>query len=255
MKKKIKLAILGSCISRDVFGICPDPAFEIVTFVARTSFVSLFSPPLPLKLRKSDILAPNRFERNAIHADLYKTGLKTLMETPFDYLILDFLSERLDLVKFGATYFLDTPQLHESAVLERLPDAEFVGRLEKATTALWEQACAKFIAFLKAHRVPASRIILHESYLARDYFKAGKVIPFAEFVEHSYDKMGETLSLYNAHFLHACPGVRAIAVEPHLVLGDGDHKWGQAPFHYVAGYYAQFFEKFRAIIAADRKGA
>ncbi len=255
MKKTIKIAVLGSCITRDVFGFFPDDAFEIVAFVARTSFVSLFSPPLPLKLRKSDIAAPNRFERNAIHADLYKTGLSTIAQASFDYLILDFMSERLDLVKFGATYFLDTPQLRESGVLERLPDAEFIDRLAKPTTALWENACAAFIAFLKARGVLANQVLLHEFYLARHYLKAGKAIAFPEFEAHSYDRLGETLSLYHARFLHAFPGVRAIAVGPHLVLGDADHKWGQAPFHYVAGYYAQFLEKFRAIIAADREQA
>lgn len=253
MTQKLRIAILGSCVTRDAFGFFPQDDVEITVFIARTSFISLYSPPLPIALDKSDIAAETNFERNCIHADLFKTSLPRLQTAEFDYLLLDFMEERHNLLKCGETYILDTLPLRESGVIDRLPPFIEVDRLDGATTKLWNVTAARFIDFLGTLGLSAGRVILHESGFARRYRLGDEDFDFTEFEEHSYDQYGALLNRYHAHFAAALPGLRRIAIEPELFIGNGVHKWGRAPFHYIDAYYARFLEKFRAIVADRAK--
>lgn len=253
MTKKLRIAILGSCVTRDAFGFFPQDDVEITVFIARVSFISLYCPPMPMALEKSDIAAETNFERNCIYADLFKTNLSRLETAEFDYLLLDFMEERHNLIKSGATYILDTLPLRESGLIERLPPFVEVDRLKRTTTKLWDEAAARFIGFLHAQGIKAERVILHESGFARRYRTDGEESDFTEFEAHSYDKYGALLDRYHAHFAAALPGLRRIAIEPELRVGNGTHKWGRAPFHYIDAYYARFLEKFRAIVADRAK--
>jgi hypothetical protein len=253
MTKKLRIAILGSCVTRDAFGFFPQDDVEITVFIARTSFISLYSPPLPILLEKADIAAETNFERNCIHAELHKTNLSRLEAAEFDYLLLDLMEERHNLIKCGETYILDTLPLRESGVIPRLPPFVEVDRLAAKTTKLWDERTALFIGFLHDQGIRADRVILHESGFARRYRDDGQEYDFTEFKAHSYDKYGALLQRYHAHFAEALPGLRRIAIEPALLVGNGAHKWGRAPFHYIDDYYARFLEKFRAIVADRAK--
>jgi hypothetical protein len=252
MTKKLRIAILGSCVTRDAFGFFPQDDVEITVFIARTSFISLYSPPMQIALEKADIAAETNFERNCIHADLFKTSLPRL-EGDFDYLLLDFMEERHNLIKCGETYILDTLPLRDSRVIQRLPPFVEVDRLAAKTTKLWDENAARFIGFLHDQRIGAERVILHESGFAQRYRDKGQECDFAEFKAHSYDKYGALLQRYHAHFAEALPGLHRIAIESELLVGNGAHKWGRAPFHYIDDYYARFLEKFRAIVADRAK--
>jgi hypothetical protein len=253
MNRKLRIAILGSCVTRDAFGFFPQDDVEITVFVARTSFISLYSPPLPITLEKADITAETNFERNCIHADLFKTNLPRLQAASFDYLLLDLMEERHNLIKCGDTYILDTLPLRESGVIERLPPFVLIDRLKSATTKLWDESAARFVGFLHAQGISAERVILHESGFARRYRIGEEDTDFTEFEAHSYDKYGALLHRYHMHFAAALPGLHRIAIEPELLVGNGAHKWGRAPFHYIDAYYARFLEKFRAIVTDRAK--
>lgn len=253
MTKRLRLAILGSCVSRDAFGFFPQEDIEIVLFVARTSFISLFSPPLTIDLKPADIIAETNFERNCIYAELFKTSLPRLRQTQYDYLLLDFMEERHDLLKCDATYILDTLPLRDSKLIARLPPFIEVDRLEEATSALWDEGCRRFIDVLGAQGIAAQRVVLHESGFASRFRTGTQECDFTEFKAHDYDKYGVLLADYHARFKAALPGCHAIAVEPELLVGNGAHKWGRAPFHYIDEYYARFLEKFRAIVADRAK--
>lgn len=252
MQRKLRIAILGSCVTRDAFGFFPQDDVEIEIFVARTSFISLFSPPLPIKIEKSEIAAETNFERNAIHADLYKTSLPRLAEAKFDYLLLDFMEERHNLIRCGETYILDTLPLLDSGVIEKLPPFDSIDRLAPGTTQLWDRDCVRFLAFLKDQGLRPERIVLHKSGFASRYQLGAKEFDFTEFKAHSYDLYGARLADYHATFRRLQPAARTIAIESDLLIGNGAHKWGRAPFHYIDAYYARFLEKFRAIIKADK---
>src|SRR5215475_13520812 len=107
----MRVAILGSCITRDAFSFFPSPSFEVVAYQARSSFISMVSPRITLD--HSKVRAPTPFEKNCIVADFEKTSLD-IIKCDFDYIIMDFVDERFDLIQIGSSYVLGTMPMMNS---------------------------------------------------------------------------------------------------------------------------------------------
>ena len=107
---KIKVGILGSCVSRDVFNSQFIPNykdfFEVTISAPRISMISLMQDPLDVDKNSLKIL-PNTRENvarsNFILYDLNRNLLVDLIEKEIDYLVIDNYFE----VTMGVMYFQD----------------------------------------------------------------------------------------------------------------------------------------------------
>ncbi|WP_430910840.1 DUF6270 domain-containing protein [Methylobacterium sp. sgz302541] len=243
---RIKIAILGSCVTRDAFLLPRGKAYRIPAYVARTSFVSLTSPPVPLA--EGTIQAPHRFDVNCIRHDFEKTAIDTILSSAPDYLILDFIDERFDLMKIQDSMITDSRYQKDFGVLNNnhFVVEGVVPRSDPATTELWKQSCTAIIETLLS-RLKPEQIILHRCRLALEYQSAGERKTFSGYHAKLTETFNPIFQEYEAFFLSQLPGCRTIRVTDDLVVGDDDHRWKLQPFHYVPAYYEAFLDRLVAI--------
>lgn len=94
MKKKI--AVFGSCISRDNFNTQFNPNykmfFDLVVGQHQTSFISITSKPIPFQ-EDDSIKELNDFNKYVFRSECTKEFLNKLVENKPDYLLIDCFSD------------------------------------------------------------------------------------------------------------------------------------------------------------------
>lgn len=252
-----RVAIVGSCITRDVWPIVGEAPPQGLLYISRTSFPSLFSTPLvgvELTDEAPPELAP--FPHRAMVADLDKTALSALLAHQPTHIIFDFIDERLDLLATGETIVTHSWELDVSGYLAQPPFAAArpISRTSAASDLLWSQAAGEMAAFIRATPLREARIIVHEARWADHYLDAdGELRPFAEEVEIFTGKPARiadynaVLDRYQRVFRELFPQAEWVAAPNDLHMGDASHRWGLSPFHYVEGYYREVWRQLQAL--------
>lgn len=93
----MKVFILGSCVTRDVFNYDHNSLFEVENYIARSSIGSIFSHA-PFEDTYSHLLA-SPFQRRMVNADIEKTARHLIAHATPDLFILDLIDERFNLIQ------------------------------------------------------------------------------------------------------------------------------------------------------------
>lgn len=255
-----RLAILGSCVTRDLFGMSPDPIIREtpLLFIARSSLAGLFTSapetmPEPRPCNELD-----RFEGRALKADLAKINVGRLIEYQPTHIVVDFIDDRYDLITFGETVSLFTAAMRAGGIHEAFPEHRIVCRMSAEADALWTRGLNKFAAFCR-NKLPDTKIILHRATWATSYIdEAGTAHPFADNWS-IWDKRETSIAAQNAMirryqwaFVHAFPQALTLDPAPYMKRASARHRWGLAPFHYLPAYYECVREQLLAHIGAGR---
>jgi|ERR1022692_1995355 hypothetical protein len=241
-----RFAILGSCVSSDIFRLNPGLG-HLVSYHARSSLLSLMSSPLELGDDGRDW--PSNFARLTIKADFEKTFFADLEALDCDTLIVDFVDERWDLLRVGNSVVTCSGDLMRSRV-DRLSCHQFLrfARMDPRTHVLWRDACARFAETLR-ERLPGLRVVLHKVLGAdryRDGRKVCELVPFADGIQ--LGGLNAMLEDYNACFRSHMDSVLELEL-PRTYVADKSHLWGLGPFHYEERYYvdaANVLESYRS---------
>jgi hypothetical protein len=250
-----RVAIIGSCITRDLWPILGVEADEVL-YVSRTSLASLFSRPWSgVEVLADPPAGLNRGPHNAVVADLKKTALSALIAHRPEHIIFDFIDERFDLLALEGQVVTHSWELGVSGYLEQasLTEAHRVERLSNACDMIWTQGLAEMADLLQLTPLRDAQVILHEAQWAADYVDAdGKVVPF----DDSWEQMpgtkvsraahNELLARYQQRFAQALPKAQRVAASG-LRRGDVNHRWGLSPFHYVDAYYGQIWTQLQGL--------
>jgi len=234
----MNLLIFGSCVTRDVFAFFPDN-ISIIDYFARSSLISLESKPLGIV--ESGIYLESNFQRKMVLRDCNKTFYNVSKQLIFDYLIIDFIDERFNLLKHEDTYVTRSSEFVNSK-LEMKFNFELVKRND---TMLWEKSCCQFIEKVKEF-VPEDKIILHEAYWSPVYINNGEIIEFDKPMLKQIVHNNALLRHYYEFFLSQLPKCTKVCSK--LNIADSAHKWGLSPFHYHYPYYEDIYQqiiKFR----------
>ncbi|WP_337186756.1 DUF6270 domain-containing protein [Phenylobacterium sp.] len=239
-----RIAILGSCITRDLWPVRGGGS-ERLLYISRTSFPSLFSPPVagfePAEETPGDLTA---HEHRALIADLRKTALASLVAFRPTHLIFDFIDERFDLLSAGRALASRSSELLRSgyAAQPAFEGARVIPRLSAVADRLWAEGLAQFAALVRSTPLVHARPILHRArWASRLRRPDGTDEPIRDvqiISGHPADisPYNDLLERQDAAFLAAMSGVEVVeAMEP--PLADPDHRWGLSPFHYTADYY------------------
>lgn len=252
-----RIAIIGSCITRDVWPIVGEAPPEDLLYISRTSLASLFATPLAGVEVAEDLppeLAP--FPHRAMVADLRKTALSSLLAHQPTHIIFDFIDERLDLLAVGGTLVTHSWELDVSGYLNQpaFEHARAINRTAMPSDLLWRQGAAEMVAFIRSSPLRQARLIVHESRWADRYLDAaGTPRAFDAEVEIFSGKPARIadynamLDRYHAAFRELAPDAQHVAAAPELRLGDAGHRWGLSPFHYVQDYYREVWRGFQAL--------
>lgn len=245
-----RVAIVGSCITRDVWRfrgqMVARPQPDIL-YVSRTSLPSLFATPLagfrpaaepPRDLRPQ----PHR----ALVADIQKTALAHLATFHPTHVIFDFIDERFDLLSAGGTVVTRSWELEASGYLDQptFRGAQPIPRLSAACEQLWMDAATRLADLARTPPLAQARLILHSARWAERRRAAdGAEAPIGPIEIRAGETADSTahnalLARYEAAFEAIMPPMARIEAPAHR-LADEAHEWGLSAFHYVPAYYAE----------------
>jgi hypothetical protein len=248
-----KVAIIGSCITRDLWPIRGEIAQLL--YVSRTSLPSLFSEPVRGVRPAAAPPAPlGRHQHRAMIADLEKTALAELVAFRPTHLIFDFIDERFDLLSLGGPIATHSWELEASGYRSQkaLAGARSIPRLTDACQRLWSQGAAEMAAFVRATPLKDAKLILHSARWAERYRDARgrlKAMPTTEILPGKAEQIAEhnrLLAAYEAEFTALMPPMAHVEA-PDERLGDAGHQWGLSPFHYVPAYYEEIWRQLQAL--------
>jgi hypothetical protein len=235
--------ILGSCVTRDAFAFVQHN-YELNSYYPRSSLISIYSPPIYIK--KEGINLKSEYQQRLVYFDMTKKFFHHIKQTVADVLIIDFMDERLGVLKTNNTHITHSDELKLSK-LKHLLDYE-VMEFNEEYLDLWELSALKFIHDVKKR--PFRKIILHKSlYMSNYKTKDGEILPFTdpERVERIHSR--NVLLNHMYQFIERnMPNLKVI--EPSGFSADESHKWGLTPFHYELPYYEYFMEQLKIEIKA-----
>lgn len=235
MPQPARIAILGSCVTRDAFEFA-DPSWALSSYMARSALASFCGRATRVELPPYTNIA-SAFQRRMVVGDVEKRGRRWLARKHFDWLIYDPIDERLPLADFDdggvATVSQEFTRLglpRDSYRQTQFPSQEHFDRW----TAGWET----FMRLLDRYEV-RDRLIVHRAEWVQRVQGSDELTmepePIAranDWLDRAYARMAEDI-----------PPERFISVSEAHQVADPAHRWGVSPFHYVEGYYLEFMEK------------
>jgi hypothetical protein len=237
----IKVLIIGSCVSRDIFNYDKEQSFELAAYYARSSFASAFSATPALDRYSANL--SSRFQATIVKADLQKSAQVLLPSTQFDVLLIDLIDERFNLFADAqGTVFTVSNELCQAGFDPEKVPGTLIKSASEEHFALWAAGWQAFVDLLNAHGA-LSKVIVNrttwstQTKSGKDFgggFSLGRIDAANAYLQRLYERM--SLDLDATQFIE--PPVD-------LVFGDEDHQWGLSPFHYVDEYYTFFLERLK----------
>ncbi|HEX3699526.1 MAG TPA: DUF6270 domain-containing protein [Phenylobacterium sp.] len=254
-----RVAIIGSCITRDLWPIRGDTAQLL--YMSRTSLPSLFANPVKgFRPAAEPPARLGRYQHRALVADLEKTALAALVAFRPTHLIFDFIDERFDLLAVDGALATHSWELESSGYLKARPfrRARPIPRLSDACERLWRDGAAQMAALVRATPLRQARLVLHSARWADRFGQDGRPLPGPEILPRrpaSLEAHNRLLAHYEEAFTALMPPMARIEAPDHR-LADEHHRWGPSPFHYVPGYYAQILGQLESLgVAGDLSGS
>lgn len=247
MPSSARIAILGSCVTRDAFEFA-DASWVLSSYMARSALASFCGRATRAELPPYTNIA-SAFQRRMVQADVEKRGRRWLAKQHFDWLIYDPIDERLPLADLEDGGVLTVSQEFTRLGLSparyrqtSFPSEEHFER--------WVAGWETFIRLLDNHGT-RDRLIVHRAeWVLRvegsdQLTNEPEVIGRANaWLERAYARMAEDV-----------PAERFIAVSEEQQVADPAHRWGVSPFHYVESYYLEFLEELARVTSTPSRDA
>jgi hypothetical protein len=245
MHPRMRVGIFGSCVTRDLF---EDPTLRpvLTRYASRSSVISAVGAPVALDLER--VRLPSAFQRRCVLEDFDKRFLSELERERLDWLVVDLIDERFDVLRTPSSY-VTCSSAYSAAGLQVEDDFERVRRLTGEADALFEDAVASFAERVTAVLAP-ERVIVHRARWLTRYRDGSALRDFAadrvDFAEH------HNVALHRAYdALERRLGGRV----PTIALDDGyvadvAHRWALEPYHYEPAYNAAAVRRLRGLISA-----
>lgn len=254
--KQIKVAVYGSCATRDNFNTLFNPDYKnfytcVLTY-SQTSLISAMSKPLAYGEEMLEGATNNRYEIDQVRMDWEKKLFSDLKKAQPDYIIMDFFAD----AHFGCIQLQDGQyitnnrwQLWDTKLYK---DLKANNRLKKLTLndhfdaymQKWKKAADQFMAFMK-EELPNTRVIIHKARNSNDYLDKGNLYfnqthqakkQHKWFDPEKNNRQWEQMDDY----LIENYDVDVIDLKNKRYPAFRQHKWGFFYLHYVYQYYRDF---------------
>jgi hypothetical protein len=242
-RKKNDVDIHGSCVSRDILNYDYNNELTLGKYLARSSFVSAVAEPFPEEI---DLNIASPWQKRTVEIDLKKELFKQLSDDNANYLLIDFIDERLALMKYENSIITISDELKNSN-FQDLFQGETINKfnLEKS---IWKRSMKEYLEkLLKIYK--EEKIIIHETYFVDSYItKNGEIKSFHE-NQIAYNKqINALLEEYYNHIENKLPNANIINIIENYNLAYEDHIWGNQPVHYVDSYNKHAFRILKGLI-------
>lgn len=258
----IKVAVLGSCATRDNFNSKFNPNYkefyECILTQNQTSLISLMSSPL--NYTENDIGDLTEYDRWNVEMDFSKSFLTDLIKLEPSYLIIDFFAD----IHFGVISLATnqcitdnrwklwkTPyykSLIEKGAIERLAIKDHT----EEYFLKWKQSVDKLFAFLK-EKLPNCHVIIHKARNVNIFNDDGTLIDLAT-SGHVKKENVQLLNRYwdelDQYVIDHYP-VSVIEINDKEYHTYKEHPWGPFYVHYTEDYYHNFLLKLHRIVCVN----
>lgn len=241
MSDRPTVAIFGSCVSRDLF---EDQRLRpsLGHYGARSSVISAVATPVPIAPER--VVISSEWQRRCVLADFAKTFFASLEETRPDWLVIDLIDERFDVLCTSGS-FVTRSSAFQAAGLDDATDLGLqpIRRMSPDGRRLFAGAAPDFAA-RALELVPRERVVLHRALWCTRFARDGAVLDFPEERRQLSELQNAMLADGYDTLEEAFGGVGAtIAVDPARHLADAHHRWELEPYHYEPAYNAHAAEQ------------
>jgi len=223
------IAIFGSCASADA--IFNRDTVTCGSYIARSSLASQIGSINVDQDILGQILSP--FQRGSVKADMEKSLWDLIGGGEFDFLLIDFIDDRFDMLEApsGGIHTLSSEYMSAMSKLGRKVNPDNITlKYSDRKWELWQRGWERLTETLsdngKLDRLIVNRVL----YAQQD--ETGQLMEGQPFeVENEW-----LLRIYH-YIKNTCPHVQFLHYDPALLIADTNHKWGLSPFHYSSDLY------------------
>ncbi|KRC54014.1 hypothetical protein ASE19_08035 [Nocardioides sp. Root79] len=233
----MKVGILGSCVSRDAFGLHEDALGKPAAYFARSALASVMSPTPFTGVDLSAISSP--FQRSVVAMDLEKAFVPWLETADVDLLVVDCIEERFALVVApdGGTATRSSEFVSAGADISH---CELVRPNTPDALARWTAAWARFVAAVDAAGI-RERVRINRVRWATEFDGPGAEFP-AFYNPQRIRRSNEFLESVHARMEQDLEPEQFWRYDDAELLAASQHQWGPAPFHYTPAFYRRFVQ-------------
>lgn len=235
MKKKV--AIIGSCVTRDLFSFDINEMNndDVSLYLTRSTVASMVGESLQEFIHPS-LDEITKFDDKKFIIDLNKSHFKLLQNTDWDVLIVDLIDERHSTYYFG-NRILTCTKSSKKYINEfiKISGGKIFEPLSRDMIALTNEALEKFKLFLK--KISKERaVLIHRATYATHFLNDGKIVSFDSKNLSNINKWNFFLNNCYDRLLNGS-GFIGVKVPDKKIIAGGNHKWDLTPFHYDKSYY------------------
>ncbi|EAD5296182.1 DUF6270 domain-containing protein [Listeria monocytogenes] len=255
----LKIAVMGSCFSRNAFNSKPffNPDykrfFEVTFTQSHTSLFSVLSKPYTgINIDDYGNMTDN--ERRTLQADFDKGFFEKLENSNSDYLLLDLYADVL-----RGPIWLESGEIlslsyisEQTGILNDLPIKRLLDHSNNdAFFQEWTSYADKFIEKLLTV-LPAERIILNKGGFTTKYYdKNGAVQEYK--IKMRIERNNYFWDRLNNYFLSKVPTAQVIDFTKKPYIGDYYYPFGHSFSHYESGYYKDFMREMIYITEREKR--
>ncbi len=201
----------------------------------RFSFSSLVSLMHPVG-EGMTVQAKNKYRQIMVAREIKNQFWTAMKERKPDFIILDLIEERFDLVACEGGYLTKSDAFDECRIgwkpqgqTGRMPRTEVVARDSEVCTQLWKDSAEAFLHRIESE-FPETKIVLVKNYLAE---KVGDIAEQKEFAE--IDRIRKTNRMLERYYAFiqqtACRVIAVEASECRYYFTDKEYEYGAVPSH------------------------
>lgn len=243
--KPPQIAIYGSCVSRDMSRISLEPKVKCALYVARQSLISVGTSARGREIGEPSF--PHPFQQNSFLSDIRGDGLKRIhdIRNRIDLVVVDIVDERHGIYVHPdgpvLTRSIDGVSVHAYDHLEGweyydFGTTEHLGKF-KAAVERGKNALERWGLFDKT-------VVICTAWATE--LNTGDPVP--QSMGKNAEDINKLLPLYEAPFEEL--GFRVARPDPATVIGDANHLWGPAPFHFIKPFYDSIAKQILPLLPA-----
>lgn len=249
------VAILGSCVSRDIFNrkFIPDykEHFKLLSYAHQPSMISIMSKPIPYYYKNMVGEAKSVLDRDHFRAELEKQFLATLANEQPDILVMDFYAD----VMYGVLEVNDNSYMvgkdfrfkdfkafdHLNIGKRYYPRENFEEFFE-----LWKDSFEKFDRWAKLH-LPNTKIVINKARAKKTYIdKNGHEALRLE--NHDLDQINGLWNKLDEYVINTF-GYESLDYSQDQYYLQENHIFGNFFVHFDQSYYDLYFSKLKQVAA------
>ncbi|PGL72939.1 DUF6270 domain-containing protein [Bacillus sp. AFS055030] len=253
---KIKVSIIGSCVSREAFTTNNNPDYKKMYEIGPVSFQTSIISFISKQVEKGIIEFPkelSEYKKGVLTSDIYKNIRNEIVQYQPDYLILDLYADvRYGIVKTGDTFITNNPStLRKTTFYKEKKHDYHIHSNNKFNEffPIFKEKFAEFITW-KNENLPNTKIVLNKFRFTKDYAKGNKLYEF-DLNKYPYlDKENNNFEVIEK-FLEENYDLRIINNLNVDYIGDGQHPYGVNPWHLEKSYQVNVMNEINKIALSD----